>query len=196
MLNKDKFFSGYKKQFNEKLTQSQVDGINFLLDKFSLEKDLSLDEVAYMFATVKHECANTYQPITEYGGIKYFDKYDTGKLAKQLGNTPEKDGDGFKFRGRGFVQITGYYNYNKFSIILTTNLVDDPDLVLDPDIAFRIMVYGMKNGTFTGKKFSDFKVPTGLYFTGCRKIINGQDEASLIAGYATKFLKILKSSVE
>ena len=41
--------------------------------------------------------------------------YDTGAKAIALGNTPEKDGDGQKFKGRGYIQLTGRANYKAFS---------------------------------------------------------------------------------
>lgn len=55
--------------------------------------------------------------------------YDTGQLAKNLGNTPEKDGDGQKYRGRGFIQITGTTNYKQISKDLGVDFITHPELL-------------------------------------------------------------------
>ncbi|WP_242049006.1 glycoside hydrolase family 19 protein [Planktothrix sp. FACHB-1365] len=54
--------------------------------------------------------------------------------------------------GRGYVQLTWNYNYRKYSDVLGLDLVNDPDLVMRPDIALFILIHGMKWGVFTGIK--------------------------------------------
>jgi putative chitinase len=175
-----KFFSSIKKSlYSGHLDQGQVDGINIVL---RASEGLPTKHRAYLLATTYHETAKTMQPIHEYGGVKYFDKYDTGKLAATLGNTPEKDGDGYLYRGRGYVMITGRSNYSKFSSILGVDLIKDPEKACDPDIAAKILVIGCTQGLFTSKKLSDYN-----NYPNMRKVINGVDDAHLIAGYADKF---------
>jgi hypothetical protein len=154
---------------------------------------MSLDQRAYLFATAFHETGRTMQPIVEYGGVRYFDKYDTGKLASALGNTPERDGDGYKYRGRGYVQITGYANYHKASAKLGEDFINFPDLVLDPEWAIKIIKLGMKEGWFTGKKLDDYITPTSINFKEARRIVNGTDKATTIAGYAEVFKQALST---
>ena len=55
---------------------------------------------------------------------------------KNLGNT--QPGDGPRFRGRGFIQLTGRANYDYFGKKIGMDLVNNPDLALRPDIAARI----------------------------------------------------------
>ena len=178
-------FEAARKLFG-KYSQDQVDSINLLIHTMS-DYGCSVEQAAYLFATTYHETAHTMLPIVEYGPRRYFGKYDTGRLAKRLGNTPEADGDGFKYRGRGFVQITGLANYDRFSKLLDIDLIGNPDLALMPDYAAQILVIGSMRGLFTGKKVSDYINDQKCDFVNCRRVINGRDKAGLIAGYAEQF---------
>lgn len=131
------------------------------------------------------------QPIHEYGGVKYFDKYDTGKLATSLGNTPEKDGDGYLYRGRGYVQLTGKANYTKATKKLGADFVNSPDLAIDPKHAADILVMGCTEGWFTGKKLSNYLNDKVTDYRNARRVVNGLDDADLIASYAKVFQQAL-----
>ena len=197
-INHTTFFNSYRNVYG-KLSQSQLSGLENLL--LAIEQDTEVTDLrwaAYMLATVKHECADTFQPITEKGPKSYFDKYETGtKLGKQLGNTVK--GDGYTFRGRGYVQITGRANYQGMSKNLGITGDDDlvlrPDNALHPDVAYRIMSYGMRMGSFTGKKLADYIKADGVDYRNARKIINGLDKADLIKGYAVSFETLLTNSL-
>lgn len=47
----------------------------------------------------------------------------------RMGNGPETSGDGYKYRGRGYIQLTGKDNYKAFDLVVEDNIVDNPDLV-------------------------------------------------------------------
>jgi predicted chitinase len=200
-FNHDKFFAAYRTEFGS-LTSAQVSGLESLLSAMEQDKEVSnLKHFAYMFATLKHETANTFHPITEYGGVSYFNKYDPvladtatrRATAKANGNTTK--GDGYKYRGRGFVQITWKNNYKKLGDALGYDLVNNPDQALDPVVAYKIMSYGMRKGIFTTKKLSDYITDTTTDYFNARRIINGTDRADTVKGYADKFEKILKASI-
>ncbi len=181
------FFAAVRSSlFGGKLTADQVSGMEAILDEWRAQGLTDKRWLAYMLATTMHETAGTMQPITEYGGRKYFDKYDTGRLAKDLGNTPEADGDGFLYRGRGFVQITGRANYRKFGIEA------NPDKALELTTAVKILFQGMRNGVFTGKKLADYFSAAKADWVNARRIINGTDRAADIAALGQKFLRAIE----
>ncbi len=193
------FFNGYRQAFG-RLKQGQVTGIELL--GRNMEADASITDLgwaAYMLATVKHECADTWQPVVERGPRAYFDKYETGtRLGTRLGNT--QPGDGYRFRGRGYVQITGRANYARLTAQLglgpEADLEQDPDQALRPAIAYGIMSLGMRKGLFTGKKLSDYISKSGgTDYREARRINNGVDRAALIAGYASTLESILRAAI-
>jgi putative chitinase len=192
------FFNGYRAAYG-KLTQGVVSGIELLGRNMESDPDLkNLQWAAYMLATVKHECANTWQPIVERGPRPYFDKYEAGTmLGRQLGNT--QPGDGYRFRGRGYVQITGRANYQRMTQVLKlgaeADLVDDPDQALRPAIAYRIMSVGMRKGFFTGKKLGDYIGAGTCDYKNARRIINRLDMADVIAQYASTIEGVLRGAI-
>jgi len=92
-----------------------------------------LPEVAAA-ATIAIETARTFQPIHEYGDAAYFTQHYEGR--KDLGNT--EPGDGARFFGRGFAQLTGRANYTRYGGMIHRDLVTDPALALDPDVSAQL----------------------------------------------------------
>lgn len=143
--------------------------------------------LCYILATIKHETAGTFLPIEEMGNRAYFDKYEpTTNIGKALGNTLR--GDGYLFRGRGYIQLTGRANYTKLSSLLEMgkdkNLVTNPELALDRDLSIKIALLGMFKGVFTGKNLLNYINMKNWDYLRARAIINGNDKAELIASYA------------
>lgn len=115
-------------------------------------------------------------------------KYEMNqKIRIELGNT--SPGDGAKYHGRGLVQITGKRNYTEFEHLLNMPLVSNPDLALEEDPAYEILVRGMILGKFTGHKLEDHINDRTLDLVNARKIINGLDKAQKIALYAAEELR-------
>jgi len=174
------------------LSKDFVNGVEGMVSAFNADGKVTYPEASYMLATAYHETSGTMQPICERGSKTYFDKYDTGKLASNLGNTPNKDGDGYLWRGRGFVQLTGKDNYVKASKKLNIDFVDNPDLVLQLDNATKIMILGMREGWFTTHKLSYYINDGKVDFINARRIINGTDCAEKISKHASVFYNALR----
>jgi len=107
-----------------------------LLNQFMAGYGISTPlRVRHFIAQLAHE-SGSFQYVRE---IASGESYDTGNLAKRLGNTPEKDGDGAKFKGRGLIQITGRANYEKCSLALfgDRRLLDNPTLLELPENAVK-----------------------------------------------------------
>ena len=90
--------------------------------------------MAAFIAQIGHE-SGQFRYVRELGNNQYLSKYDTGSLAKRLGNTPEADGDGQKYRGRGLIQITGRANYMTCGEALALDLLNQPELLEKPQHA-------------------------------------------------------------
>ena len=78
--------------------------------------------------------------------VQFFDIVYGGRY----GNT--SPGDGYKYRGRGFIGITFKDNYAKYGKLLGIDLVGNPDLANDPKIAAKIAVMMMKDGMAANKR--------------------------------------------
>lgn len=105
--------------------------LNDLFEKGGLN---TVNRIAGFLSQIGVESAE-FRYVRELGNTAYFDKYDTGPLAKRLGNTPEKDGDGAKYKGRGLIQVTGLANYKACGLYLGLDLVSNPELLEQPKYA-------------------------------------------------------------
>lgn len=136
-------------------------------------------QLAYILATSVHES----------GAGAHMEEFASGRAYEgrsSLGNN--QPGDGTRFKGRGYVQITGRRNYTDWSRRLGVDLVGNPRLAQDPRIAAQILVGGMKEGTFTGRRLDQYINDRQTDFTGARRIVNGTDRAGSIANIAQRLL--------
>ena len=142
--------------------------------------------IAYILATAKHESDN-FNTLEEYAsGAAYEGRSD-------LGNT--QPGDGKRFKGRGYVQLTGRANYKKYAELTGKPLLEKPELLAqDANLAAFVLVHGMKTGHFTTVGLSDFGSGEEFDAYQARRIVNGTDKAGLIEGYAEEYLSKVNSS--
>lgn len=118
-----------------------------VISKFQINTPLRL---AHFLSQCSHESGN-FKAVSENlnysadGLKKIFGKYFPGDLANQYARNPEKiasrvygsrmgNGDestkeGYKFRGRGFIQLTGKANYQAFDAFVAEDITNNPDLV-------------------------------------------------------------------
>lgn len=192
-INRKTLFAGIKSLFsggyNGEVGAGRIAGIDSLIDEWENRNDVTADQFAYIVATTIWETDYTVQPINEKGGDAYFTRmYDpTGKrpkVAARLGN--DVAGDGIKYKGRGFVQLTGKRNYKLASEKLGIDLIAHPEKALDLKVATTILFDGMVEGWFTGKKLSTYINDNKCDFLNARRIINGVDKKEQIAAIANK----------
>lgn len=181
ILDRTALFTGVRHTlFHDHLIQPQVDGINILCDTFIEYKFSNLDWLAYVLGTVYEETAYTMTPIDEYGHGKGHPYGKKGKYKQAA-------------YGRGFVQLTWDYNYEKADKTLGLNgaLLKNFELAKQLDIAAKIAIRGMTEGWFTGYSLKQFFNDHITDYVHARKIINGLDQANAIAVYSKTFRKAL-----
>lgn len=165
----------------------------------------NLFELAYMFATARHEAyyfptGEFFSSKPEVGNIAYFNKYDPFLADTQvrrdaaIQNENIMQGDGFKYRGRGPVHLTWKKNYRKAKEHFGIDFVAHPDKAAEAEYSVPIMIWGMTEGIFTGKKLSNYFNTSVVDYVEARRIINGTDQQHLIAGYAQRFEAILRET--
>jgi putative chitinase len=156
--------------------------------KFELNTPLRL---AHFLAQAGHESGG-FKAVNEnlnYGakgllGIfkKYFPTEEKAKLYERkpekianlvygarMGNGPEASGEGWKFRGRGYIQLTGKDNYKAFDAVVAESIIDNPDLVATKYPLLSAAWFFHKNGLH---KIAD-QGATDAVVTSVTKRVNG-----------------------
>ncbi len=139
---------------------------------------------AAFIAQVGHE-SGQFRYVRELGGEQYLSKYDTGSLAKRLGNTPEADGDGQKYCGRGLIQITGRANYLACGEALGLDLIKQPELLEVPQYAC------MSAAWFWATKGLNTLADAGQFDKISQRINGGQNGAADRQALYARSLKVL-----
>lgn len=142
--------------------------------------DLTKQQVAYILATAYWETNRTMEPVIE--------AYWLSEAWR------ERNLRYYPFYGRGYVQITWKENYEKAGNKLGQDFVSHPGLVGQAEYAAPILVVGMMEGWFSGKRLEHFINEHVVDYQGARRIVNGTDKAQTIAGIAREYEKTLEES--
>jgi predicted chitinase len=135
------------------------------------------DQIAYVLATTQHETNKTFQPVIE----AYY--------AGAAGEAYRRAKPYYPYYGRGYVQLTWRNNYQTYGGLLGKDLLNSPDLALQPEIALFVLVHGFKVGTFTTRPITKYINASQTDFVNARRCINGLDRAQDIADLATQFTR-------
>ncbi|NNA09518.1 glycoside hydrolase family 19 protein [Pseudomonas lundensis] len=158
-----------------------VQVLNTAMVRFQI---IGTKRVAAFIAQIGHE-SGQFRYVRELGGDQYLSKYDTGSLAKRLGNTPEADGDGQKYRGRGLIQITGRANYIMCGEALALDLINQPELLEKPQHAC------MSAAWFWASRGLNTLADAGQFDTITRRINGGQNGAADRQALYARALRVL-----
>ena len=133
-MNKDKFLAFYKGTLNEESASICFDSVKSALESLNIYSPLVM--IGAM-ATIRTEVGKAYKPVNEIAsGQAYEGRKDLGNYCP---------GDGVKYKGRGYIQLTGRANYEAFGKALELDLVCKPDLALDIKISAKILALYFKN---------------------------------------------------
>lgn len=198
-FDRDKFWTEYENQFGHPPHGPEKAATEQLLGFMENDPQLArLEWAAYLLGTIRNEVGSNMLPIKEIKAkpnspvwIKWQSKYwGTG------------------FYGRGYSQLTGEGNYRQFGKILGMDLVKNPDMVLQPEVGYKILATGCVQGLFRGRtkaqgggrfKLSDFLTASKKDYVSARQIVNGISGAAFQhalreADYSTKYEACLRAA--
>lgn len=219
-VKRKEFYEGYRREFENRLTQAQVDSYEAIFDEYDRYEDDALKapapynrrdvlkaQLAYILATAYHEVGPTMQPLREGPASRILRgelvsdaearahvnwMYRKGIISRDYAKPDPETGQ--SYYGRGFVQLTHKENYRKAGQLLGGGnaFVWSPDMTLIKACAAAILVFGMAKGIFTGHGLFRYINSEKVDYFHARRIINGMDRAAIIAGYAERFEKCIQ----
>ncbi|WP_374387110.1 glycoside hydrolase family 19 protein [Brevundimonas sp.] len=183
--------------FGGRLTKLQVEGVERLIGAWDRHGSKDDRQLAYLLATIFHETGGRMQPVRETfatsdaQAIRRLDAAMAAGRLRQVSKPYWRDG----WFGRGDVQTTHERNYRKVGEAIGVDLVADPGKLLNPDVSAKAAIVGMLQGVFVpGHDLDRYFNPDREDPEGARRIINGTDKASLIAGYYRNFLDSIQAA--
>lgn len=181
-----RFFTAWCANFG-KLTQEQVVGLEWLLREISSRWPLlEQGKLAYILATVHWETAKRFEPVREAYYLPFAEQDRERWRQKHLARY-------YPYYGRGYIQITWKTNYQWLAEITEVDVVSNPDLALQREVALQALVRGMLEGQF-GRPLGRYFTATKADWVGARGSVNGQDRAEAIAKVAQAYYRCLESA--
>lgn len=110
-------------RYDDSKMQDITDALNDTFARYSINTNIRM---CHFLAQVLHESSAFCYSVEIWGNTPAQQAYDT---RIDLGNTTELDGDGFKYRGRGWIQLTGKTNYRLLGEEFDEDFISNPDLV-------------------------------------------------------------------
>ena len=192
--------------FDNRLTQRQVDGMNRVCKTAFDDFGLPVPHVAYILATSYHETGRLMHPVREAYGKTDEETMARLEAAWKAGKLPWVRQPYWRkgYFGRGEVQLTWLANYKRMDKPVRSkwpdvDIVNNPNVILEmPEVSTFIMVYGMVNGSFTGKSLADYgDGKTRFDHNEARAIINPHEHSTydLVGGYSIKFMQALNGAI-
>lgn len=154
------------------------------LEKEAINSGIKGHELAQLLAQAHHETGG-FTKMTEQGDSKYFRKYDpkyNPSKAKELGNT--RPGEGSLFRGRGHLQFTGKWMYDKLADVLGLPVKEKPFLLTNPEVSAKATVWYWQNRV--QPRVSDFRDVAAVTKTINPKL-KGLEERNKLYQYYKQF---------
>lgn len=155
--------------------------IDFLIKECYRQGMTDKGQIAYLLATADGESGKGSYMVELWDGRGLQATYDG-----RMGNN--QPGDGKRYRGRGFIQMTGKERYQYWSKVLGKDLVANPDLMASPEIAGYVIVRAFIRGEATGRKISQYVQGDKRDWYNARRVVNG-----IVPSQVNKYLSLAQS---
>lgn len=194
--------------FGGHLNERQVQGMEAIIHQWNLSMesaapalspDIEKKQLGYILGTVYREAGKDMYPVREgfakddADAIAHVTALFNRKVISHNYALPDPVTH-LSYFGRGQVQVTWADNYKNIGHLIGKDLYHHPELALDVEVSAEIAVRGMRGGWFTGVGLDRYFNVTTSDWINARRIINGTDVATLIAGNAQRFLDSINLS--
>ncbi len=201
MKSKGDIVARFAQVFPQGLDEAGYEGFSRIYDRAMRAALEAPDaQTAYILATAYWESALTFQPVRE--GLAKTDQaaravvqklFEDGRIRVNYALPAE---NGQSFYGRGYVQLTWERNYRAIGDHLIGDealFYNEPDRVLQPDLAAIILVRGMMDGIFAeeGQKLNDFINRDKVDFLHARQTVNRMDRAETLGEWADRMRYVI-----